>query len=74
MDKKKNRYNLATGMLLSLTSDRDRSHVSFNYNSNNKIKQMLHSSGAYAVIAYDENYRITTASLKNSTVSKEQTT
>ena len=66
------RYNSTTGVLLSVSSDRDGSFTNLQYGEHGRVQKIIHSSGAYVDITYDEMDRISSAYLRNSTIVGEQ--
>lgn len=75
MDRKSGKeyqYNLTSGELLSVTSNRDGSSIRLMYDTSKRMEKIEHSSGAFIDVSYDDNNRIISASLRNSTEVKEQ--
>ena len=66
------RFNISSGDLLSMTSNRDGSYIRLHFDTDHMISEVQHSSGAFMIISYDEIGRISKATLKNSTYGADQ--
>ena len=70
---KEYQYNITSGELLSVSSDRDDSYVRFTYDDKHRIERIAHSSGAYIDVSCDDTDRIVSATIRNSTNNVDQT-